>query len=99
MNRYVQLLTFAACLAACPALAQLTPPVAGGLPPSSQSPTGGIPPAADGAGDRTGSLTGAGQTKPPGSPVGDNLGTRPDLEQKSREIDRQISTGICKGCN
>lgn len=68
-----------------------------GAPPSSASP-GGIPPASGAAGDRTGSIAPSGQTKPPGDPVGEGLGTRPDLEQKSREIDSKIRTGICKGC-
>lgn len=48
--------------------------------------------------DRTGSITATGQTKPPGDAVGDGLGTRPDLEGKSRELDRKIRTGICNGC-
>ena len=43
--------------------------------------------------------TAAGQTKPPGTAAGAGLGTRPDLEAKSRELDRKIDTGICRGCN
>jgi hypothetical protein len=48
--------------------------------------------------DRTGSLTAVGQTKPSGAAVGDDLGTRPDLQEKSRKLDQQINQGICSGC-
>lgn len=48
--------------------------------------------------EKTGSTTAVGQTKPPGGALGDGLGTRPDLEEKSRDIDRNINKGICNGC-
>ena len=48
--------------------------------------------------EKTGSTTAVGQTKPPGAPVGENEGTRPDLERKSRELDTKINQGICTGC-
>lgn len=98
MNRILAAAAIAALAFAAPALAQVTPPVSTGTAPMTTSPTGGIPPAAGGAGDRTGSITGVGQTKPPGDPVGSGQGTRPDLERKSEELDRKINTGICKGC-
>jgi hypothetical protein len=47
---------------------------------------------------RTGAITGVGQTKPPGAAIGDELGTRPDLQERSRQLDRRIDTGICSGC-
>jgi hypothetical protein len=53
--------------------------------------TGGPP-------ERAGSVTSVGQTKPGGAAVGDDLGTRPDLQEKSRKLDRQINQGICNGC-
>ena len=46
----------------------------------------------------TGSIAATGRTKPPGAPVGEGLGTRPDLEKRSEELDRRIRTGICRGC-
>ena len=98
MNRILATLAVASLGFAAPALAQVTPPVSTGTAPMTTSPTGGIPPAAGGAGDRTGSVTGTGQTKPPGDVVGDRMGTRPDLERKSEDLDRKINTGICKGC-
>lgn len=98
MNRILAALTVASLGFAAPAFAQATPPASTGAGPSTTSPAGGIPSATGGAGDRTGSLTGTGQTKPPGDAVGDRLGTRPDLERKSEDLDRKINTGICKGC-
>lgn len=67
-------------------------------PPASVTPGAGIPSAQGGAADRTGSITGTGQTKPPGSPVGERMGTTPELERKSGAIDHLIERGICKGC-
>ena len=49
-------------------------------------------------GAATGGTTDVGQTKPPGAAVGDGLGTRPDLDQKSRQLDQKINQGICVGC-
>lgn len=98
MTRTIATLALLAATLATPALAQVTPPISTETSPSTTSPTGGIPPATGGASDRTGSITGVGQTKPPGDAVGARLGTRPDLERKSQQIDREISTGICKGC-
>lgn len=82
---------FAAALTVGPALAQ--DPVS-----NAPTPPGGIPPASGAAGDRTGSITGTGQTKPPGDTLGGRAGTTPELERKSRQLDREITTGICKGC-
>jgi hypothetical protein len=77
--------------AASPTLAPMTP----GMPSTAAADRdlsgSGLP-------DRTASTTAVGRTKPPGAPVGDGLGTRPDLEVKSRELDRKINTGICSGC-
>jgi hypothetical protein len=47
---------------------------------------------------KTGATTAVGQTKPAGDAVGDRLGTRPDLEEKSRDLDQKINKGICTGC-
>ena len=92
-------------LAAGPALAQLSPsapssglaptaPVGSGAPAGGSvgsTATGGLP-------EKTGATTAVGQTKPPGTAVGDREGTRPDLEAKSRALDRKIDRGICTGC-
>lgn len=86
-------------LAAPPALAQAPSP----------GPTGGDRPEAGPAGsaggtsadrvpERAGSISAVGRTKPPGATLGDQLGTRPDLEARSRELNRRIETGICTGC-
>ena len=98
MNRILISLALTAGLVAGAASAQTAPPASSGLSPGSASPTGGIPPATGGAGDRTGSITATGQTKPPGSTVGPEQGTRPDLETKSKELDEKINRGICRGC-
>lgn len=45
--------------------------------------------------ETTGSTSLVGKTKPPGAAAD---GYRPDLEEKSRELDRKINTGICTGC-
>ena len=79
-------------LVAGPAGAQspVTPPGPGVAPAGSVGSTvDGAPPA------RAASTTAVGRTKPPGAAAD---GTRPDLEQKSRELDRKIQTGICTGC-
>jgi hypothetical protein len=87
-------LAFAFGLAlAGPAFAQVQPSTPGAGPAGSvgSTVTGGLP-------DRTASTSAVGRTKPPGAPIGDGLGTRPDLEEKSRQLDRKINTGICSGC-
>lgn len=66
-------------------------PMAPATPPAGSTVNGGVP-------DRTGSTTAIGQTKPPGDPVGERMGTRPDLEAKSKELDQKINKGICVGC-
>lgn len=82
-----------ACLLAGPAVAQNAAAPAGAAPAGTAGSTisGGLP-------EKTGSTTSVGQTKPPGGAVGDDRGTRPDLEAKSKQIDRQIDKGICSGC-
>jgi hypothetical protein len=80
-----------AVLVAGPALAQGETGAPGTAPAVGSTATGDMP-------QRTGSITGVGQTKPPGAAVGENLGTRPDLVEKSRQLDRRIDTGICSGC-
>lgn len=89
--------------AAGPSFAQTTAPSSGLAPASPMAPT--TPPAGSvgstvngGAPDRTGSTTAIGQTKPPGDAVGERMGTRPDLEAKSKELDQKINKGICVGC-
>ena len=63
------------------------------------APVGSVGSTATGtAPDKTGSTTAVGQTKPPGTAVGEDRGTRPDLERKSDELSRRINTGICTGC-
>ncbi len=65
-------------------------PVPGAAPGGSVGSTVGGAPAA-----RAASTSSVGRTKPPGAAAD---GTRPDLEVKSRQIDRRIRTGICSGC-
>lgn len=94
----------AALLFAGPAIAQsgsgLSSGLSTGAPPASSSP-GTLPAGSVGStatGDaplKTGSTTAVGQTKPPGEAA---PGTRTDLEEKSRELDRKIDKGICVGC-
>ena len=94
----------AALLLAGPALAQsgsgLSSGISTGAPPASSGP-GTLPAGSVGGtttGDvplKTGSTTAVGQTKPPGEAAS---GTRSDLEEKSRELDRKIDKGICVGC-
>jgi hypothetical protein len=75
-------------------------PSAGAIPPLSDQRAGGDQPRSAGAGSPadTGSITPTGRVKPPGAPVGESLGTRPDLERRAQELDRRIRTGICRGC-
>ena len=67
--------------------------------PSTNGPSFDKPSPRAGSPDRTGSIAPTGQTKPPGAPVGDNLGLTPELRKRDRAIERQIEQGICKGCN
>jgi hypothetical protein len=83
-------LIWGAVLITGPALAQDTSP-APAPAPAGRTGTGDVP-------QRTGAITGLGQTKPPGTALGDTLGTRPDLQEKSRQLDRRIHQGICSGC-
>ena len=98
MRRIALVLSTLGGLLVPPALSQpvTAPPVGtplGTPPPGSvgSTVTGGLL-------DKAGATTAVGQTKPAGSPVGDGLGTRADLQEKSRQIDRKIDTGICTGC-
>jgi hypothetical protein len=79
-----------ALLTAAPAGAQTAPGAAPAGTVGSTA-TGDLP-------AKTGATTAVGQTKPPGDTVGDRLGTRPDLEEKSRDLDQKINRGICSGC-
>ncbi len=97
MKRIIASIALAAALGSAPAFAQGSS-IGTGSAGAAPAATAAIPPASGAAGDRTGSITGTGQTKPPGTAVGEGLGTRPDLDQRSRQLDRQIQTGICKGC-
>ncbi|MDB5511379.1 MAG: hypothetical protein JWR08_862 [Enterovirga sp.] len=83
-------LALASALVALPAAAQTGAPGVTVAPPGSvgATGTGGLPEAA-------GSTTAVGRTKPPGAAAD---GYRPDLEEKSRQLDRKINTGICTGC-
>ena len=97
-------LALAAFLLTAPfALAQTSSPGAPGsspIPPASPGPaplpagsvgstvSGGLP-------SRAASTTAVGRTKPPGEAA---PGTRPDLDAKSRQLDRKINRGICTGC-
>ena len=82
-------LALAASLLASPVLAQTTPPA--------RSSDLGAGLSAGGPGDRTGSVTAAGQTKPPGAALGPD-GSNDRLDEKSRELDKKIQNGICTGC-
>lgn len=75
-------------LAAALAPAQL---LAQGAPVREPGATGSLGPA-------TRDTTGVGQTKPPGAALGPDAGLTPDLQQRDREIQRKIDTGICDGC-
>lgn len=79
-----------ALVLAAPARAQMAPAAAPAGTVGSTA-TGDLP-------AKTGATTASGQTKPPGDTVGDRLGTRPDLEAKSRDLDQKIDKGICTGC-
>ena len=84
-------LAVAAALLTTPAFAQTpTAPVTATPPVGSVGSTvTGDPPA------RAGSTSAVGRTKPPGAAAD---GSRPDLDVKSRQLDRKIKTGICRGC-
>jgi hypothetical protein len=95
--RLLPILAAAACLASATAMAQPAPsvdarsPATAGPTPAPVAPTGR-------------NVTATGQTKPPGAavapnaPIDNRTGLTPELDRKSRELDRQISKGICKGC-
>lgn len=94
----------AALLSAGPAVAQSASGLNSGITtgaPSATSSPGTLPAGSVGStatGDaplKSGSTTAVGQTKPPGDAA---PGTRSDLEEKSRELDRKIDKGICVGC-
>ena len=94
----------AALLCAGSAFAQSSSGLSSGLStgaPTSPAGPGTLPAGSVGStatGDvplKTGSTTAVGQTKPPGEAA---PGTRSDLEEKSRELDRKIDKGICVGC-
>ncbi|NNM73620.1 hypothetical protein [Enterovirga aerilata] len=90
-SRSIAALILAGALLALPAAAQSPPAPAPATPPpgSVGSTVDGTIPA------RAASTTAVGRTKPPGAAAD---GTRPDLEAKSRQLDRRIRTGICAGC-
>ncbi|MET7243752.1 hypothetical protein ABZT49_10320 [Methylobacterium sp. EM32] len=58
----------------------------------------GIPGSPARLGPATRDTTGVGQTKPPGAALGPDAGLTPELQQRDREIQRRIDTGICDGC-
>lgn len=93
MRAFVSVLVATACLAASPGFGQTST----GSPGASPTGTVGSTRTGDDP-EKTGSTTAIGQTKPPGQPVGDGLGTRPDLEDKSRDLTRRIQRDICTGC-
>lgn len=101
MRSSLSFLVLAACLAGAPVLAQTEETGrAGGLSGPGVAPPGSVGSTRTGeAPEKTGSTTAIGQTKPPGQAVGDGLGTRPDLEDKSRDLTRRIQNDICKGCD
>ena len=84
-------LALAGLLTASSAYAQAPATTGPGLAPAGSvgSTSDGMAPA------KAASTTAVGQTKPPGTAAD---GSRPDLDQKSRELDRKIKTGICTGC-
>jgi hypothetical protein len=85
-------LALLAALAVAPAAAQAP----ANAPAPGTAPAGGIGTTVDGtAPARAASTSSVGRTKPPGAAAD---GVRPDLEQKSRQLDRKIQTGICSGC-
>ncbi|TNC11748.1 hypothetical protein FF100_19115 [Methylobacterium terricola] len=49
-------------------------------------------------GPATRDTTGVGQTKPPGAALGPDAGLTPQLQERDREIQRAIDTGLCTGC-
>ncbi|KMO34619.1 hypothetical protein VQ02_18860 [Methylobacterium variabile] len=73
----------AAALAPGPLLAQ--------APAQDPASTGSLGPA-------TRETTDVGQTKPPGAALGPDAGLTPELQERDRQIQRKIDTGICIGC-
>jgi hypothetical protein len=49
-------------------------------------------------GPATRGTTGVGQTKPPGAALGPDAGLTPELQERDRQIQQVIDTGICTGC-
>ncbi|WP_375458637.1 hypothetical protein [uncultured Enterovirga sp.] len=96
--RLLPIIVAAACLASAAATGQTAPSGVDARSPSTAGPT---PSPVGGAGRN---VTATGQTKPPGAavapnaPIDNRSGLTPELDRKSRELDRQISKGICKGC-
>jgi hypothetical protein len=71
-------------------------PGPGATPAPGVAPAGSVGSTVDGASPaRAASTSAVGRTKPPGAAAD---GTRPDLDAKSRQLDRKIKTGICTGC-
>lgn len=70
-------------------------------------PAGAGGPAADRTGTGSGPdstitapyTTSDGVTKPPGDALGPAEGTDPTLRRRSRQLDREIETDICRGCD
>ncbi|GJD47421.1 hypothetical protein OPKNFCMD_0129 [Methylobacterium crusticola] len=92
MPRFLAVTLVVGALAPLPATAQSGDPGAGAPATADPGSTGSV-----GAANR--SITGVGQTKPPGAALGPGEGTSPEVREKSREVNRKIDTGICIGCN
>jgi hypothetical protein len=83
-------------LVALPAFGQAPASPGPASPGPGVAPAGSVGSTVDGAPPaRAASTTAVGRTKPPGAAAD---GTRPDLDAKSRQLDRKIQTGICTGC-
>ena len=92
LRSFIAGLALAGVLSAASALAQAPAAPAG----PGVAPAGSVGSTADGVAPVTaGSTSAVGRTKPPGTAAD---GTRPDLDAKSRQLDRKIKTGICTGC-
>ena len=83
-------------LVALPAFGQAPASPGPASPGPGVAPAGSVGSTVDGAPPaRAASTSAVGRTKPPGAAAD---GTRPDLDAKSRQLDRKIQTGICTGC-